>query len=185
VRARYVDVLEEALEAVALLLALVVVGLAADGLDAAGEDLLHAFLQLLLLLVGEHEVEFLDFDEDVALVEVVDQSEVGAGEGDLEGEPHVLAGAVPLDARLEAGDGALLVEGVDLPLHLLVLLETVQPLDHLHHDHLLGAPLLAAQRGQLVCRKGTALLHHHYCVGCLRKGRTQRLLFLSTRHHPI
>lgn len=110
--------------------------------------MLDAFLELLLLLAAQLEVEFLDFDEDVALVEVVDEAEVTAGEGDLQSDPHVLHPPVPLDSRLKASNCALLVEGVDAPYH--IALRLVESLDHLQHDALLGSPLLRAQSGQFV-----------------------------------
>jgi hypothetical protein len=93
-----------------LLLYFIVVGLALDAFDAVGKDLFDFLLQGLLLLVVEEEVQLLDLDEDVALVEVVDQAEVAACQGYLQGNSHVFGLVGPFDAALEARNGAFLLK---------------------------------------------------------------------------
>ena len=74
---------------------------------------------------------------------MVNQPEVAACKGNLEDDFHVLGLRVPLDAALEARNGALLVEGVQAPVYLAALvLAAVESFDHLSHDVLLGPALL-------------------------------------------
>lgn len=155
----YVDFLKEELQALTLLLGLIIVSLPLGAFNAIGKYFLDPLLQLLLLLVAEHEVEFFYFHEDVALIEVVDQSEVTAGEWDLEDNSHIFEFWVPFYAALEPWDGSLLIEGVQVPVHLAALVfAAVQPFNHLRYDVFLGTTLLGFRWGEFVCREGVALL---------------------------